>query len=201
MKNPSFRTLFSYVKGEYEKTVCYPPRNLIFNAFKHVPFSKLKVVIVGQDPYIKEGEAMGLCFSIPKTVKVPPSLKNIYKALEKDPNVQFKTPSPIHGDLTNWASQGVLLLNAILTVKQGVSNSHQKKGWEQFTDHVISVINKEKEGVVFLLWGTKAHEKASTVNQTKHKVLKFVHPSPLAGTGFPDCKHFSECNDYLSSKG
>jgi len=144
---------------------------------------------------------MGLSFSIPKGVKVPPSLSNIYKALENDPNVNFKTPNPKHGDLSAWAKQGVLLLNAILTVRKGVSNSHQKKGWEQFTDHVINVINQRKEGVVFLLWGTKAQEKASTVNGSKHLVLKGVHPSPLAGTGFTACRHFSQCNEYLTSKG
>ncbi len=164
-------------------------------------FKDLKVVIVGQDPYFKDGEAMCLCFSIPKNIKCPPSLKNIYKALEKDPKVSFKFPNPVHGDLTKWAGQGVLLLNAILTVRKGISNSHQKKGWEQFTDQVIAQINQKKEGVVFLLWGSKAHDKAASVNQGKHKVLKFVHPSPLAGTGFPDCKHFSECNEYLTSKG
>lgn len=144
---------------------------------------------------------MGLCFSIPKNIKVPPSLKNIYKALENDPKVTFKTPNPIHGDLTKWADQGVFLLNAILTVRKGISNSHQKKGWEQFTDQVIQSINQKKEGVVFLLWGKSAHEKAKNVNEGRHKVLKFVHPSPLAGTGFVDCKHFSECNEYLVSKG
>ncbi len=144
---------------------------------------------------------MGLCFSIPKNIKCPPSLKNIYKALEADPKVEFKSPNPVHGDLTKWAAQGVLLLNAILTVRKGISNSHQKKGWEQFTDHVISVINQQKDGVVFLLWGSKAHEKAASVNTKKHSVLKFVHPSPLAGTGFTTCPHFSECNEYLVSKG
>ena len=144
---------------------------------------------------------MGLCFSIPKNIKCPPSLKNIYKALENDPKVTFKTPNPPHGDLTKWAGQGVLLINAILTVRKGVSNSHQKKGWEQFTDHVISVINQQKDGVVFLLWGSKAHDKAASVNSKKHCVLKFVHPSPLAGTGFVSCPHFSECNEYLVSKG
>jgi uracil-DNA glycosylase len=144
---------------------------------------------------------MGLSFSIPKAIKCPPSLRNIYKALENDPKVQFKTPNPIHGDLTKWAEQGVLLLNAILTVRKGLSNSHQKKGWEQFTDQVIRVINENNDGVVFLLWGTKAHEKAASVNTKKHCVLKGVHPSPLAGTGFLQCTHFSECNDYLTSKG
>ena len=144
---------------------------------------------------------MGLCFSIPKNIKCPPSLKNIYKAIDNDSKVDFKMPNPVHGDLTKWAAQGVLLLNAILTVRKGVSNSHQKKGWEQFTDHVISVINQQKDGVVFLLWGSKAHDKAGSVNAKKHCVLKFVHPSPLAGTGFPACPHFSECNEYLKSKG
>jgi uracil-DNA glycosylase len=135
---PAFKETYQFVKGEYETQTIFPPKDLIFNAFKHVSFKDLKVVIVGQDPYIKDGEAMGLCFSIPKNIKCPPSLKNIYKALEKDPKVTFKFPNPVHGDLSKWAGQGVLLLNAILTVRKGISNSHQKKGWEQFTDQVIA---------------------------------------------------------------
>jgi len=135
---PGFKQTYQFVKSEYDTQTIFPPRDLIFNAFKHVSFKDLKVVIVGQDPYIKDGEAMGLCFSIPKNIKCPPSLKNIYKALEKDPKVSFKFPNPVHGDLSKWAGQGVLLLNAILTVRKGISNSHQKKGWEQFTDQVIA---------------------------------------------------------------
>ena len=124
LSKPTFKKTFEFVKGEYAKTTIYPPKNLIFNTFKCVPFHNLKAVIVGQDPYINEGEAMGLCFSVPKSIKVPPSLKNIYKALENDPKVSFKTPSPIHGDLSKWSDQGVMLLNAILTVQKGKSNSH-----------------------------------------------------------------------------
>jgi len=153
LAKPIFRQIYDYVKQEYSAGVCFPPKHLIFNAFKQTQFKDLKAVIVGQDPYIKENEAMGLCFSIPKGTKVPPSLKNIYKALENDTKVKFKTPNPIHGDLSAWARQGVFLLNAILTVRTGVSNSHQKKGWEQFTDAVIQAINTKKENVVFILWG------------------------------------------------
>eukprot|EP00347_Sterkiella_histriomuscorum_P016754 403351982 len=169
LSKPGFRSVYDFVKSEYEKSSVpiYPPKHLIFNAFKNTQFKDLKVVLVGQDPYIKKDEAMGLCFSIPKHVKVPPSLKNIYKALENDPKVQFKTPAPIHGDLSAWAQQGVLMLNAILTVKEAISNSHQKKGWEQFTDAVIQAINQKADGVVFVLWGGKAQDKASSVNANK----------------------------------
>ncbi|CDW83365.1 uracil-dna glycosylase [Stylonychia lemnae] len=201
LKGSGFKQLYKFVESEYKSQTIYPPKELIFNAFKHVSFEDLKVVIVGQDPYINLGEAMGLCFSIPKGVKVPPSLRNIYKALDNDKQVQFKFPNPIHGDLTNWPKQGVLLLNAILTVREGVSNSHQKKGWEQFTDNVINVINQKKEGVVFMLWGSKAQEKAKSVSASKHLILKYAHPSPLAGAGFPNCPHFSQANEYLTSKG
>ena len=159
-----FKSVYNFVKSEYNTQTIFPPRELIFNAFKHVSWNDLRVVIVGQDPYINKGEAMGLCFSIPKGVKVPPSLRNIYKALDADKNVKFSMPNPIHGDLRASASQGVLLLNAILTVRSGTSNSHQKKGWEQFTDEVIKQIDSKKEGVVFMLWGSKAQEKAKTVN-------------------------------------
>ena len=142
---------------------------MIFNAFKYVPFDQIKCVIVGQDPYIKENEAMGLCFSVPKSIKCPPSLKNIYKALTKDKKVNFQSPNPVHGDLTKWAEQGVLLLNATLTVRKGVSNSHAKKyGWEEFTDAVIEAISKKQEKVVFILWGAFAQKKAAKVDNKRH---------------------------------
>eukprot|EP00347_Sterkiella_histriomuscorum_P012946 403366614 len=200
LQGTQFKQLFKFVQGEYSSQTIYPPRELIFNAFKHVHWDNLKVVIVGQDPYINQNEAMGLCFSIPKGTKVPPSLRNIYKALENDSKIDFKMPNPIHGDLTKWASQGILLLNAVMTVRKGISNSHAKKGWEQFTDQVVNVINQKKEGVVFMLWGKSAQEKAKNVNTKKHLVLKFVHPSPLAGAGFPQCPHFSQTNEYLTQQ-
>lgn len=199
--NPSFKSLFSYVRSEYATKTCYPPKELIFNAFQRAKFSDLKIVIVGQDPYIKPNEAMGMSFSVPKTTKCPPSLQQIYCALENDPKVSFKRPSPAHGDLTKWADQGVFLLNAILTVQEGKSNSHQKRGWEQFTEHVIRKINKECDGVVFMLWGRKAHEKAVQINRSKHLVLENVHPSPLAGTKFRSILDFSAANTYLVEKG
>lgn len=142
-----------------------------------------------------------MSFSVPKSTRVPPSLSSIYCALENDPDVDFKRPSPAHGDLTGWAKQGVFLLNAILTVRQGKSNSHQKMGWEKFTQHVIKHISKETEGVVFMLWGKKAHEKAELIDRTKHHVLQNVHPSPLAGQGFKTIRDFSHANQYLISVG
>ena len=184
LESASFVNLFKYVKGEYAKTPCFPPRELIFNAFNQATFSDLKVVIVGQDPYIKDNEAMGMSFSVPRKIKTPPSLLQIYCALENDPNVNFTRPNPMHGDLSAWAKQGVFLLNAILTVQKGKSNSHQKKGWEQFTEYVIRTISRDTEGVVFMLWGKKAHEKANLIDSNKHAVLQNVHPSPLAGQGF-----------------
>ena len=180
LKTPHFKSIYDYVVQEYKTTKCYPPKELIFNAFKKTQFKDVKVVIVGQDPYIKANEAMGLCFSIPKTTKCPPSLQNIYKALNKDPDVKFSTPSPLHGDLQSWASQGVLMLNAVLTVREGVSFSHAKSGWAKFTNEVIKAINSQKEGVVFLCWGGKAQEICKDVNTGKHHVLKYGHPSPLA---------------------
>ena len=173
------QNIFKRVKEEYAKGTCYPPKNLIFNAFKQCPFKKLKVVLVGQDPYIKENEAMGLCFSIPKGTKVPPSLQNVYKALVRDPKVKFEVPKPIHGDLSNWAKQGVFMLNAILTVQAGKSDSHKDLGWLEFTKHVLNVINKQKKGTVFMIWGKKAEVVAKDINKSDHQYLYFGHPSPL----------------------
>ena len=180
LKTPHFKSIYDYVVSEYKTTKCFPPKELIFNAFKKTPFKDVKVVIVGQDPYIKQNEAVGLCFSVPKTTKCPPSLVNIYKALNKDPKVEFKTPSPLHGDLQSWASQGILMLNAVLTVREGLSFSHAKSGWAKFTNEVIRAINSQKEGVIFLCWGGKAQEICKEVNTAKHHVLKYGHPSPLA---------------------
>jgi uracil-DNA glycosylase len=178
------------------KTV-YPPDELIFSAFNLVPLSEVKVVILGQDPYHGAGQAMGLSFSVADGIKPPPSLKNIYKELQTDLNI---APSA-SGNLTNWAKQGVFLLNAALTVEATKANSHQKIGWLTFTDTVIATISRENEGVVFMLWGNFAKAKTALIDETKHCVLQAAHPSPLAGGAFFGCKHFSQANDYLLAKG
>jgi uracil-DNA glycosylase len=178
------------------KTI-YPPGPLIFNAFNKTPFSEVKVVILGQDPYIKEGEAMGLCFSVPKSIKTPPSLVNIYKEITRD--LGFEKPS--HGDLTAWTEQGVLMINSSMTVESGKSNSHAKCGWVTFTDAVIKCISDQKEGVVFMLWGTYARSKNVLIDAQKHLILESAHPSPLAGNAFQGCGHFSKTNDYLMENG
>lgn len=182
----------------YSTKTIYPPKDQIFSAFNLTPFEKVKVVIIGQDPYHGPNQAHGLCFSVQPDVKTPPSLKNIYKEVESDLNIQM----PPHGHLKAWAEQGVLMLNSILTVEAGKPMSHKNLGWEQFTDHVIDLINEKKENVVFMLWGSPAHLKAKNVDSKKHLILKSVHPSPLSSyRGFFGCKHFSQCNDYLISKG
>jgi len=174
----------------------YPPGPLIFNAFDKTPFSKVKVVIIGQDPYHNAGEAMGLCFSVPKTCKVPPSLKNIYKELAR--STDFDIPS--HGDLSLWADQGVFLLNAMLTVEHKKAGSHRKIGWQYFTDAVIKVLSDSKESLVFLLWGNFAKSKKVLIDSNKHLILESVHPSPLAGGKFHGNDHFVTTNKYLKSK-
>lgn len=179
------------------KTI-YPPGSLIFNAFNCTPFSNVKVVILGQDPYHGPGQAHGLCFSVQNGVPPPPSLVNIFKELQADTGI----PVPAHGNLTHWAEQGVFLLNASLTVRAGEPMSHAKIGWAPFTDAVIKTISDKKAHVVFLLWGRFAQEKRSLIDETKHLVLKAAHPSPLsAHAGFFGCNHFSKTNDYLVSKG
>jgi uracil-DNA glycosylase len=184
-------------QGNLDKII-YPSKENIFEALNVTTLDNLKVVILGQDPYHGEGQAHGLSFSVNKGVKIPPSLRNIYKELNDDLNFTI----PDHGDLTKWASQGVLLLNNVLTVEKSKAGSHQKKGWESFTDAVIELINNEKENVVFLLWGSPAQKKAKKVNTEKHYILKSPHPSPLSSyRGFFGCKHFSKCNDFLESKG
>lgn len=185
------------VKEKKAGKVIYPPGPLIFNAFDKVPFDKVKVVIIGQDPYKNPGEAMGLSFSVPKGIRVPPSLKNIYKELATD--IEGFT-IPTHGDLTSWADQGVLLLNATLTLEHRKSNSHSKIGWRKFTDAVIKKLSDERSGVVFMLWGNFAKSKSVLVDESKHLVLKAAHPSPLAGGAFFGNKHFSQANDYLSKQ-
>ncbi|MBP1677920.1 MAG: Uracil-DNA glycosylase [Bacteroidetes bacterium] len=193
-----FTNLTGFVRNEYKSKHIFPPGNLIFNAFEHCPFDKLKVVIIGQDPYHGPGQAHGLCFSVNDGVEFPPSLVNIFKEIERDLNI----PLPQSGNLTRWAEQGVLLLNATLTVEAHKAGSHQGRGWENFTDAVIRAVAEQKEHVVFLLWGNYAQQKGAFVNTAKHLVLKTVHPSPLSAyRGFIGCGHFSETNKYLVANG
>lgn len=176
----------------------FPPGHDIFAAFDATPFEQVKVVILGQDPYHGYGQAHGLCFSVQPGVPVPPSLLNIYKEIETD----LGLPRPDHGCLLPWAQRGVLLLNAVLTVEEGRPGSHQGKGWEGFTDHVVDVLNREREGLVFLLWGSYAQAKGKVIDPRRHKVLKAPHPSPLsAHRGFLGCRHFSAANEYLRRRG
>ena len=193
-EKPYFEELVAFVKKEYASTTIYPEGKNIFRAFELCPFESVKVVILGQDPYHGPEQANGLCFAVNDAVPLPPSLQNIWKEIASDLNVS----TPHHGDLENWAKQGVLLLNATLTVRANVAGSHQKKGWEQFTDAVIKTISEKKSGVVFLLWGKYAQVKGAVIDESKHLILKAAHPSPLsAHNGFFGCKHFSKTNEYL----
>jgi len=190
--------LVDFVKEEYRTTTIYPPGGLIFNAFDLCPFENVKAVIIGQDPYHGKGQAHGLCFSVRDGVAFPPSLMNIFKEVESD--MGYK-PFPT-GNLGRWARQGVLLLNATLTVRAHQAGSHQRKGWEEFTDSVIKILNNEKENLVFFLWGAYAQRKGASIDKSKHLVLESVHPSPLSAyNGFFGNRHFSRCNEYLISKG
>lgn len=194
-----FIDLTAFVRDAYKNSICFPPASEIFSAFNHTLFHQIKVVIIGQDPYHGAGQANGLCFSVRDEIAHPPSLKNIFKEL----NEQLDIPIPTSGNLERWAAQGVLLLNATLTVEAGKAGSHQKKGWEQFTDTVIDSISKEREGVVFLLWGGFAKKKGRKVDTTKHLVLTTGHPSPLSanrGYWFGN-EHFKKVNEYLLKKG
>jgi len=198
-KKPYFKGIVEHLKTEkvQGKTI-YPPGSMIFNAFDKTPFRKVRVVILGQDPYHGPGQAMGLSFSVPRGVPPPPSLINIFKELQDDVGIA----QPSHGDLTKWAEQGVLLLNASLTVRAGEPMSHSKIGWHIFTDAVITTISRDLEDVVFLLWGKFAQEKVSLINTGKHHILKSAHPSPLsAKNGFFGSHHFSKTNQYLMKKG
>ena len=197
-EQPYFQNITTFIRKEMQagKTI-YPPGSLIFNAFNTTPVDKVRVVVLGQDPYIKPGEAMGLSFSVPKGVRIPPSLQNIYKELHTD----LGCPLPNHGDLTKWAQQGVFLLNASLTVERGKSNSHAKSGWHTFTDAVIQQLSNEKDGLVFMLWGNFAKRKAALIDPFKHLVLEAAHPSPLAGGAYFGSKHFSKANEYLATQG
>ena len=197
-EKPYFDNLTRFVHEEYRTHNVFPPAKLIFNAFDQCPFDQLKVVILGQDPYHGPGQAHGLCFSVNDGIDFPPSLRNIFKELHND----IGKPVPASGNLTEWARQGVLLLNATLTVRAGQAGSHQKKGWEEFTDAVIHKINAEKNHVVFILWGAYAIRKGEFIDQNKHLVLTSVHPSPLsASRGFFGNKHFSRANDFLKLHG
>ncbi len=193
-----FLKLTEFVRQEYSSNTVYPPASLIFNAFDLCPFEKTKAVIIGQDPYHGPGQAHGLCFSVRDGVAFPPSLLNIFKEIEQD----LGLTRPSSGNLERWARQGVLLLNATLTVRAHQAGSHQKKGWEEFTDAAISSINREKQNLVFFLWGAYAQKKGEAIDRTRHLVLESVHPSPLsASRGFFGNHHFSRCNEYLGSKG
>lgn len=193
-----FIKLSEFVKNEYKSNTIYPPGSLIFNSFNLCPFDKVKAVIVGQDPYHGQGQAHGLCFSVRDGISYPPSLINIFKEIESD----LKISRPKSGNLERWASQGVLLLNATLTVRADQAGSHQKKGWEEFTDSVIRRLNEEKQNLVFFLWGAYAQKKCESIDRSRHLVLESVHPSPLsASRGFFGNKHFSKCNDYLIENG
>lgn len=193
-----FQALVQFIKQEKSQgKKIYPPGSLIFNAFNSLPLAKVKVVILGQDPYIRPRQAMGLSFSVPKGVKTPRSLQTIYKELNAD--VGFTIPS--HGDLTEWVGQGVFLLNAALTVEEGKSGSHLKQGWGQFTDAVIRTLSTQREGLVFMLWGGFAKKKAVLIDKSKHLILNAIHPSPMNGTAFLGCKHFSQANQYLKEQG
>lgn len=194
-----FERLVSFVREEYKGPVpIFPPAKLIFNAFDHCPFSKVKVVIIGQDPYHGAGQANGLCFSVNKGVAFPPSLLNIFKEIENDLGI----PIPKDGDLTRWSDQGVLLLNATLTVRASQAGSHQKRGWEEFTDAVIRELATRRENLVFILWGSYAQKKGAFIDRSKHLVLTSPHPSPLSAyQGFFGNHHFSTANRYLASHG
>lgn len=187
----------SLVQAKRAGKVVYPPGKLIFNAFNSTPFDKVKVVILGQDPYHGPGEAMGLCFSVPQGIRVPPSLRNIYKEINRD----CGHPVPNHGDLTSWAEQGVFLLNAMLTVEHKSPGSHKKIGWQEFTNAVIHTLSDKKEGLIFLLWGNFAKNKKEFIDEIRHHVLESPHPSPLAGGGFSGCSHFSHTNNILQNNG
>jgi uracil-DNA glycosylase len=198
LKSASMNKLSSFLSKELKKKSIYPAPKEIFAAFNQTPFDKVKVVIIGQDPYHGEGQAHGMCFSVKKGVKIPPSLRNIYKELSSDLDLEI----PEHGNLSSWASEGVLLLNAVLTVEHSKAGSHHGRGWEEFTDSVIEYLNNEKENLVFILWGAPAQKKARKVDESKHLVLKSPHPSPLAAyRGFFGNHHFSKTNEYLKSKG
>ena len=198
-KKDYYRKLYEFVKDEYSKTVIYPPADDIFNAFHFTPLSKVKVLILGQDPYHNENQAHGLSFSVPESQRdIPPSLQNIYKELQSDCGFYI----PDNGYLKKWADQGVLLLNTVLTVRAHQANSHQGRGWEQFTDAVIQAVNAQDRPIVYMLWGSPAQKKIPMLTNPKHLILKAPHPSPLSAyRGFFGCHHFSQANKFLADNG
>ncbi len=198
-EQPYFKDLTEFVKNEYANEVVYPPPKYIFRAFDLCPFEEVKVVILGQDPYHGRGQANGLCFAVGEGITLPPSLQNVFKEIESDLGEPIKNRS---GDLSRWAKQGVLLLNATLTVKAGLAGSHQGQGWEQFTDAVIKALSEEREGLVFILWGNYAKQKGAHIDRTKHLVIESAHPSPFSAyNGFFGSKPFSKTNAYLRGRG
>lgn len=197
-QKPYLQGLFAFLHQDYDEHTVYPPKRDVFNALKYTSFEDTKVVIIGQDPYHGYGQAHGLCFSVRQGVKLPPSLVNIYKELESDVGRKFTN----NGDLTYWAKQGVLMLNTVMTVREGQPQSHKDMGWEKFTDRIISELNKKQTPVVFLLWGKPAENKARIITNPIHKKLITVHPSPLSAyRGFFGCKHFSKANQILIENG
>lgn len=195
---PYFLSLKDFLVEERKQHIVYPPGKYIFSAFNHTPFNKVKVVILGQDPYHGKGQAHGLCFSVNDGISMPPSLVNIFKEIQNE----YGYPIPASGNLERWADQGVLLLNAILTVRANEAGSHQGRGWEQFTDSVIQHISKEKQGIVFLLWGKYAQAKEQLIDGSKHHILKAAHPSPFSAyNGFFGCNHFIKTNEFLADQG
>ncbi len=195
---PYFSALIDFVRNEYRTARIYPPGSLIFNAFNLCPFTQIKVVLIGQDPYHGPGQAHGLCFSVNDGIPFPPSLRNIFKEVNDD----VGAPIPQSGNLTRWAEQGVLLLNATLTVREHAAGSHQRKGWEEFTDAVIRIVSEQTDNVVFILWGSYAQSKSVLIDSSRHLILRSVHPSPLsAHAGFFGNHHFSLTNDYLRQHG
>jgi uracil-DNA glycosylase len=197
-ESPYFIDLSKFVHAEYSSRAVYPPAKFIFNAFDLCPFDRVKVVILGQDPYHGQGQAHGLCFSVQDGVQFPPSLVNIFKEIENE----FGTPVPKTGNLERWVKQGVFLLNATLTVRANTAGSHQGKGWEQFTDAAIKKLSEEREHIVFMLWGSYAQKKGEVIDTSKHLVLKTAHPSPLSAyRGFFGCGHFKAANEYLVKHG
>lgn len=196
---PYFAQLKEFLVAERQQYTCYPKGSDIFAAFDHTPFDKVKVVIIGQDPYHEPGQAHGLCFSVPEGITMPPSLVNIIKEINSDLGLNLSTTK---GDLTGWAEQGVLLLNATLTVRAHQAGSHQRHGWETFTDAAIRALSERRSGIVFLLWGSYAIAKSQLIDKGRHHVLTTVHPSPLSAyRGFFGCKHFSQCNTLLLQQG
>lgn len=195
-ESPYFDVISSSLrKAKSEGKTVFPPGPLIFNAYDITPPQNVKVVIIGQDPYHNPGEAMGLSFSVPVGITIPPSLKNIYKELKTDLNFV----PPVHGDLTSWATQGVFLLNAILTVEKNQAGSHKNIGWQQFTDATISYLSDNRQNLVFMLWGNFAKNKKALIDTNRHLVLESAHPSPLAGNAFQGCRHFSKANEYMKA--